>query len=82
MDHLGPDTNRPENGLLLRADLHTLFDLKFITIDSESMTVLVSAELNGTCYEAFRGVHLSIPSGSEYSPSKRALKRHRENSDL
>jgi predicted restriction endonuclease len=80
--YLGPDTNRPGNGLLLRADLHTLFDLKMIAIDSDSMTVLVSSDLNGTCYEEFRGVPMKIPARRADQPSRAALKRHRERCGL
>jgi hypothetical protein len=32
----GPDTNHPGNGLLLRTDLHTLFDLKLVAVDVET----------------------------------------------
>src|SRR5262249_1774663 len=28
--YMGPETNHPGNGLLLRADLHTLFDLQLV----------------------------------------------------
>ena len=37
----GPETNKLPNGLLLRSDLHTLFDMGFITISPE-MKVSVS----------------------------------------
>jgi predicted restriction endonuclease len=70
------------NGLLLRADLHTLFDFKMIAVDTDSMTVLVSPELNGTCYEEFRGAQLRLPPTREDWPSHAALKKHREGSGL
>jgi predicted restriction endonuclease len=80
--YLGPHTNRADNGLLLRADLHTLFDLKLIAIDEDSMTLLVSTDLNGTCYEQFRGVPLALPPAREDRPSYAALEKHREGSGL
>lgn len=40
------------NGLLLRADLHTLFDLNLVRIDSEGI-VLVDSELDGSEYQEF-----------------------------
>ena len=80
--YLGTHTNRADNGLLLRADLHTLFDLKLIAIDTESMTVLVSPDLNGTCYEEFRDTQLRLPPAREDWPSQAALRKHREGSGL
>ena len=41
------------NGLLLRADIHTLFDLGLITIDTSDMTVITAEELKNTVYGEF-----------------------------
>lgn len=41
----GLETNTTSNGLLLRADLHTLFDLNLITIDPQTMKVLIAPKL-------------------------------------
>lgn len=38
----GPGTNHSLNGLLLRADLHTLFDLGLLAIAAETLTILVA----------------------------------------
>jgi hypothetical protein len=46
----GPDTNHLANGLLLRTDLHTLFDLGLVAVDTETMRVLLAPSLAGTCY--------------------------------
>lgn len=51
--YLGSETNHPSNGLLLRADLHTLFDLNLIAIDPEEMTVLIAPSLRGKYCEQF-----------------------------
>ena len=40
--YLGPATNATSNGILLRGDLHTLFDLGLVTVDKDSMEVKVS----------------------------------------
>lgn len=37
MPYQGPGTNHPSNGLLLRADLHTLFDLGLLSVDHETL---------------------------------------------
>lgn len=80
--YLGPRTNHPSNGILLRADLHTLFDLGLLAIDSASMTVLVSATLDGTEYEAFRGVTLRGPGDPSVRPDPAALDLHRQGTGL
>ena len=41
----GPHTDFVENGLLLRADLHKLFDLRLFRIDPDTRTVRLSADL-------------------------------------
>lgn len=39
--YLGTNDNNPSNGLLLRADIHTLFDLNLIGIDPDTLLVHV-----------------------------------------
>lgn len=72
----GPQTNRVQNGLLLRADLHTLFDLHLITI-SEAHTVTISAALAPTEYARFDGHALALPVRAVDRPSEPALAWHR-----
>jgi len=57
----GPDSNHPQNGLLLRADLHSLFDLGLIAIDSGTMTVQLAPDLRGTVYGELHGRQLRRP---------------------
>ena len=80
--YLGPRTNHPSNGLLLRADLHTLFDLGLLAIDAVSMTVLLDPALDGTEYEAFRGVALRVPGDPAVRLDPKALDLHRQGSGL
>lgn len=72
----GPGTNHPSNGLLLRADLHTLFDLGLLAVDPQTLTILVATQINGTEYEGLRGQPLRVEHGS-ISPSREALQVHR-----
>jgi len=44
----GPQTNHTCNGLLSRSDLHTLFDLGKLAIDTKSYTVLLAQESAAT----------------------------------
>lgn len=78
----GDQTNHPSNGLLLRADIHTLFDLKLPAIDTESSTVLVSPVLMKTCYRELQGQPVSLPPIDQGGPSIEALNLHREDSGL
>ena len=50
--YLGPGSNAVTNGLLLRADIHTLFDLGLLAPDPMTRTIAVSKLLAGTQYEA------------------------------
>ena len=74
----GPDTNKVGNGLLLRADVHTLFDCGLISIDVASMTVVVAPQLRDSEYGAFQGARLHTPKGLAQQPSKDALSMHRK----
>jgi putative restriction endonuclease len=80
--YLGPETNHISNGLLLRADLHTLFDLGKIAVESQSMSVIISPDLVGTLYEEFSGKRLYLPADASKRPSLEALNYHRNWSGL
>lgn len=51
----------PLNGILLRADVHTLFDQGLISINPKTLTVWVHDSLKGTEYEEFSGREISTP---------------------
>jgi hypothetical protein len=80
--YLGPETNHLSNGLLLRSDIHTLFDLGLVSIDSETMTVLISPHLKATVYASFAGRELHLPEAVNCRPSKQALDQHRGQTGL
>ena len=68
------ENNHPSNGLLLRADIHTLFDLNLITINPETMQVRFAPSLRRTSYGEMDGKYLQVPKISSYLPKKEALK--------
>lgn len=72
----GPVTNIVTNGLLLRSDLHTLFDLGLIAID-EAYRVLVSPTLQDPVYTGLDGTELRLPVDAAHRPSLEALAEHR-----
>ena len=74
----GPHTNVIENGLLLRADLHKMFDLHLFSIDPNTRTVRLSAELMGSEYACFDGLPLRQTLDSSMAPMSEALSHHEE----
>lgn len=78
----GEHTDVVTNGLLLRADIHTLFDLGHIAIDPETMSVLVSPALGGSMYRELTGRKLSVPRVPAQRPNREALQRHRQYAGL
>ena len=53
--HSEQGLNTLENGLLLRADIHTLFDLDLLWIDPENMSVRTASGLQSTTYASLDG---------------------------
>lgn len=72
----GIPTNVVPNGLLLRADIHDLFDRGLIWVTA-NMTVGVSAQLAGTEYDSLQGRVVSLPSSVADRPARRRLASHR-----
>ena len=72
----GQHTNHPQNGLLLRADLHSLFDLGLLAINSKTMTVVLSRRLLDSDYRSLAGTPIAKPSDGPAAPSPEALHKH------
>ncbi|MCO8146710.1 HNH endonuclease [Rhodovulum tesquicola] len=57
--HTGaPEFERPENCLLLRRDVHALFDLFLLSIDPVTDRIVVSRKLEGSAYADLDGIHV------------------------
>jgi putative restriction endonuclease len=69
----GPDSNVVTNGLLLRADIHTLFDLRLLAPDPATRIIVVSKLLAGTQYEVLSNCRLSDPAAVWQRPDQDAL---------
>jgi hypothetical protein len=78
----GDQTDHPKNGLLLRADIHNLFDFGLISIDEATYSVIISKRLYGSSYQEYVGRKLCLPDNEEFWPSQEALKQHREEAQL
>lgn len=73
--YLGEKSNDPRNGLILRSDLHTLFDCYLLGIDPDTLRVTLSRALaDDPSYRSFDGKELAI--GARRKPSRRALNVH------
>jgi hypothetical protein len=59
--YLGPDTNAITNGLLLRADIHTLWDLGLIAVEPTTRSVWISPDVNDPTYAYLSGRPLMQP---------------------
>lgn len=78
----GSHTNNINNGLLLRSDIHKLFDLHLISIDPESNLVSVHQSIVDDQYAKYRNVRIKEPKSIDAKPSKDALSMHARKCNL
>ncbi|CRM12936.1 HNH endonuclease [Pseudomonas sp. 58 R 12] len=72
--YAGEKTNHVTNGILLRADIHTLYDLGKLKIDEKGV-IHLSGDLKDSTYEVHDGKKISLPRGSKKAPNTKALKQ-------
>lgn len=75
-EYISEESNHIQNGLLLRADLHKLFDAGLITINDE-YKIQVSRFLDSSNYQSLDGKKINLPDTG--LPSLEALKWHNTN---
>jgi hypothetical protein len=70
----GPKSNHPSNGILLRADLHLLFDRRpqLLKVDPKTLCVRLDRKLRDSEYSEFDGRRLR-PTAMEWQRPSRAL---------
>lgn len=71
------------NGILLRSDLHTLFDRGYLGIDPDVRKVMVSQRIreqfqNGKHYYALHGSPITLPENPQAVPDRQHLLYHAE----
>jgi putative restriction endonuclease len=76
-------THVPNNGLLIRQDLHTLFDRGYLTVEPDHH-IVVSSRIkqefnNGREYYALHGTEIRVPQLTDRRPSAEFLQWHNEN---
>ena len=74
----GPDTNHVTNGLLLRSDIHTLFDLGMMAVDTSDMTLILADGLLRSSYAELSKRPIALLQDPSKRPSAAALDQHRQ----
>jgi predicted restriction endonuclease len=76
----GPATNHVCNGLLLRSDIHDLFDLRLLSINPDTFYIYCSDKIRQEgVYAALHGTILRLPAAKNKHPSPDALRVHFDN---
>jgi len=73
----GEISNHVQNGLLLRSDIHTLYDSGKLVINPENMHVILHSDLYESEYTSYAGKPIRLPNDKLHQPSKKALDHHR-----
>ena len=81
--HAKGGTHEPSNGLLLRSDIHNLFDSGYVTV-TDDLRFEVSDRIreeykNGRAYYDLRGKYINAPRTPSTQPDREALRWHNEN---
>ena len=71
--YLGRKSQLVANGVLLRADLHTLYDRSWLSIDPSHMTVRLAPQLLNTRYGDLEGRRIRVPRDKALRPSEARL---------
>jgi len=75
--YFGKEANHICNGILLRSDIHLLFDQMLLTIEPDSFTVKIHPSLQKTYYEKFDNVKIFLPNNHDLWPSQDALRERK-----
>lgn len=75
--------HRLDNGLLLRSDVHTLFDRGYITVTPDHRVLVASKALkvdfdNGEPYAPYHGSTILLPDNEDERPSRQQLEWHND----
>lgn len=73
----GEHSNLVSNGLLLRSDIHTLFDQGLLSFDDGFRVVMAQSVGVSDAYRRFIGKVIALPKSLNDLPCKDALKKHR-----
>jgi len=76
--YMGSHTNDTANGLLLRTDIHALFDCGLVAVDPVTGTVIVASSVIDPTYRELHGVKIHAPKHEHAKPDSAALLAHLE----
>jgi hypothetical protein len=71
----GKDNNHPRNGLLLRTDMHTMFDLGLLAIDPDNLRVQLRPDLQTSQYGYLQGKRINVTPQVFQTLNRRGLKK-------
>lgn len=72
----GPKSQKTSNGLLLRADIHLLYDAHLASVDPETMKFIVAPKIEQSAYGDLNGQMIRLPYYDSDKPSKPRLATH------
>jgi putative restriction endonuclease len=72
----GAHTNETRNGILLRADIHNLFDYGIVGVDPETMKIVMNQRARGSKYAPLHSQQLRLPDDQTRHPDRDLLLRH------
>lgn len=73
----GDQTDKISNGLLLRTDIHTLFDLQLLTVLPD-FTIRIAPDALSDPYAGYNGQQIAVPAGRSQRPDSDLLRQHNE----
>lgn len=72
----GPRSQKTSNGLLLRADIHLLYDAHLASVDPETMKFIVAPKIERSAYGDLNGQIIRLPYYDSDKPSEPRLATH------
>ena len=78
VSYRGARTQKTRNGILLRSDIHLLYDANLLTIEPEDYRIRTSSRLEGSIYERLEGRQIHLPQDKALWPQDDLLELHGE----
>ena len=72
----GLHTNEVRNGILLRADIHSLFDFGVLGVDPDNSKIVLSKKAEHSKYSSLAGKQITVPDNSADRPDPQLLDCH------
>ncbi len=76
VSYRGAQSQKTRNGILLRSDIHLLYDANLLTIEPEDYRIRTSSRLEGSIYERLEGRQIHLPEDKALWPQDDLLELH------